>query len=127
MVSGRTDVREGAEEGARRGEVRWASMRESVGSEPGRRRPVLVISSDDFNRSRIRTVLVAAMTGNFGLSKAPGNVLVEAVESGLPRDSVVNVSQLATLDKGYLGERVGSLGTRTMLAVDDGLRTALAL
>jgi len=127
LVSGRTDVSEGAEEGARRGEVRWASMREPVGSEPGRRRPVLVISSDDFNRSRIRTVLVAAMTGNLGLSKAPGNVLVEAVESGLPRDSVVNVSQLATLDKGYLGERVGSLGTRTMLAVDDGLRTALAL
>ena len=126
-MSGRTDVSEGAEEGARRGEVRWASMREPVGSEPGRRRPVLVISSDDFNRSRIRTVLVAAMTGNLGLSKAPGNVLVEAVESGLPRDSVVNVSQLATLDKGYLGERVGSLGTRTMLAVDDGLRTALAL
>ena len=126
-MSGRTDVSERAEEGARRGEVRWASMREPVGSEPGRRRPVLVISSDDFNRSRIRTVLVAAMTGNLGLSKAPGNVLVEAVESGLPRDSVVNVSQLATLDKGYLGERVGSLGTRTMLAVDDGLRTALAL
>jgi mRNA interferase MazF len=70
---------------------------------------------------------VAAMTGNLGLSEAPGNVLVEAVESGLPRDSVVNVSQLATLDKGYLGELVGSLGTRTMLAVDDGLRTALAL
>jgi len=127
LVSGRTDVSEGAEEDARRGEVRWASMREPVGSEPGRRRPVLVISSDDFNRSRIRTVLVAAMTGNLGLSKAPGNVLVEAVESGLPRDSVVNVSQLATLDKGYLGERVGSLGTRTMLAVDDGLRTVLAL
>jgi mRNA interferase MazF len=102
-------------------------MREPVGSEPGRRRPVLVISSDDFNRSRIRTVLVAAMTGNLGLSEAPGNVLVEAVESGLPRDSVVNVSQLATLDKDYLGERVGLLGTRMMLAVDDGLRTALAL
>ncbi len=102
-------------------------MREPVGSEAGRRRPVLVISSDDFNRSRIRTVLVAAMTGNPGLSEAPGNVLVEAVESGLPRDSVVNVSQLATLDKGYLGELVGSLGTRTMLAIDDGLRMSLAL
>lgn len=127
MVSGRPDAGVGVEEVVRRGEVRWASMREPVGSEPGRRRPVLVISSDDFNRSRIRTVLVAAMTGNLGLSEAPGNVLVEAVESGLPRDSVVNISQLATLDKDYLGERVGLLGTRMMLAVDDGLRTALAL
>lgn len=127
MVSGGTDVSGGAGEGARRGEVWWASMRQPVGSEPGRRRPVLVISSDDFNRSRIRTVLVAAMTGNLGLSEAPGNVFVEAVESGLPRDSVVNVSQLATLDKGYLGGRVGFLPTRTMLAIDDGLRTVLAL
>ncbi len=103
-------------------------MRQPVGSEPGRRRPVLVVSADGFNRSRIRTVLVAAVTSNLMLSEAPGNVLVEAVESGLPGDySVVNVSQLATLDKGYLGERVGSLGTRTMLVVDDGLRIALAL
>jgi mRNA interferase MazF len=126
-LSPRTDASGVPEVGARRGEIRWASMREPVGSEPGRRRPVLVVSADEFNRSRIRTVLVAAVTGNLRLSEAPGNVLVEAVESGLPGDSVVNVSQLATLDKGYLGERVGSLGTRTMLAVDDGLRVALAL
>ena len=113
--------------GPRRGEVRWASLREPAGSEPGRRRPVLVVSSDGFNRSRIRTVLVAALTSNLRLADAPGNVLVEAIESGLVRDSVVNVSQLATLDKDFLGERVGSLGARTMLAVDDGLRTVLAL
>ena len=102
-------------------------MREPAGSEPGRRRPVLVVSSDGFNRSRIRTVLVAAVTSNLRLAEAPGNVLVEPPESGLPRDSVVNVSQVATLDKGLLGDRVGSLGSKTMLAVDDGLRTALAL
>ena len=126
-MSAGDDPPENQGEGLQRGEVRWASMREPVGSEPGRRRPVLVISSDGFNRSRIRTVLVAAVTGNLRLSEAPGNVLVEALESGLPRDSVVNVSQLATLDKDLLGDRVGSLGTRTMLAVDAGLRTALAL
>ena len=102
-------------------------MREPAGSEPGRRKPVLVVSSDGFNRSRIRTVLVAVVTSNLRLAGAPGNVLVEAPDSGLPRDSVVNVSQVATLDKGLLGDRVGSLGSRTMLAVDDGLRTALAL
>jgi mRNA interferase MazF len=86
-----------------------------------------VVSSDGFNLSRIRTVLVAAVTSNLRLADAPGNVLVRGVESGLPRDSVVNVSQLATLDKGFLGDRVGSLGARAMLAVDDGLRTVLAL
>lgn len=88
---------------------------------------MLVVSSDGFNRSRIRTVLVAVLTSNLRLADAPGNVLVGVVESGLVRDSVVNVSQLATLDKGFLGDRVGSLGARTMLAVDDGLRTVLAL
>ena len=127
MVSAWEDPPEDSGGGPRRGEVRWASLREPVGSEPGRRRPVLVVSSDGFNLSRIRTVLVAAVTSNLRLADAPGNVLVRGVESGLPRDSVVNVSQLATLDKGFLGDRVGSLGARTMLAVDDGLRTVLAL
>jgi len=102
-------------------------MREPVGSEPGLRRPVVVISSDEFNRSRIRTVLVAAVTGNLALAEAPGNVTVDALESGLPRDSVVNVSKVATLDKDFPGDRVGSLDTRAMLAVDEGLRTALGL
>ena len=88
---------------------------------------MLVVSSDGFNLSRIRTVLVAALTSNLRLAEAPGNVLVKAIESGLVRDSVVNVSQLATLDKGFLGNQVGSLGARTMLAVDDGLRIVLAL
>ena len=102
-------------------------MRQPAGSEPGGRRPVVVVSSDEFNRSRIRTVLVAAVTGDLGLSEAPGNVLVEALETGLPKDSVINVSQLATLDKSFLGDRVGSLGSRTMVAVEGGLRTALEL
>ena len=104
----------------RRGEIWWATMREPAGSVPGGRRPVMVVPSDEFNR--IRTVLPAAVTGN---------VLVESVETGLPRDSVVNVTQLATLDKGFLGDRVGdrvgALGSRTMLAVEGGLRTALEL
>lgn len=113
--------------GPRRGEVWWASMREPVGSEPGHRRPVLVVSSDGFNRSRIRTVLVAAVSSNLRLSEAPGNVLVQTSESGLPKDSVVNVSQVVTLDKDFLGDRAGTLGARTMLSVDDGLKLAFAL
>jgi mRNA interferase MazF len=113
--------------GVHRGEVWWAGLKESVASEPDYRRPVLVVSSDDFNRSRIKTVLAAILTTNLRLAEAPGNVLVAAGETGLPRDSVVNVSQVVTLDKAFLAERVGLVGGRAMLAIEDGLRTVLAL
>ncbi len=111
----------------RRGEVWWAGLPEPVASEPGYRRPVLIIQSDDFNRSRIRTVIAAVLTTNLRLAAAPGNVLVTSDETGLPRDSVVNVSQIITIDKAFLAERVGCLDDRAMLAVEDGLRTVLAL
>jgi mRNA interferase MazF len=110
-----------------RGEVWWAELPEPAASEPGYRRPVLVVSSDEFNRSRIRTVVAAVLTTNLRLVAAPGNVLVAAEETGLPRDSVVNVSQVFTVDKSFLAERVGLVGSRAMLAVEDGLRTVLAL
>ena len=110
-----------------RGEVWWAELPEPAASEPGYRRPVLVVQSDDFNRSRLRTVIAAVFTTNLGLARAPGNVLIAAEESGLPRDSVVNVSQVVTLDRAFLAERAGSLGTRAMLAVEDGLRMVLKL
>lgn len=110
-----------------RGEVWWAELPEPAASEPGYRRPVLVVSSDEFNRSRIRTVVAAVLTTNLRLAAAPGNVLVSAEETGLPRDSVVNVSQIVTVDKSFLAERVGLVGGRAMLAVQDGLRTVLAL
>ena len=105
-----------------RGEVWWAGL-----PEPGYRRPILVVSSDDFNRSRVRTVVAAVLTTNLRLAAAPGNVLVAARETGLPRDSVVNVSQVVTVDKSFLAERAGLVGGRAMLAVEDGLRTVLAL
>lgn len=112
----------------RRGEVWWAGLPEPTASEPGyRRRPVLVVSSDEFNRSRIRTVVAAVLTTNLRLAAAPGNVLVAAEETGLPRDSVVNVSQVVTVDKSFLDERAGLVDGRAMLAVEDGLRTVLAL
>jgi mRNA interferase MazF len=111
----------------RRGEVWWAGLPEPAASEPGYRRPVLVVSSDEFNRSRIRTVVAAILTTNLRLAAAPGNVLVAAGETGLPRDSVVNVSQVVTVDKSFLTDRAGLVGGRAMLAVEDGLRTVLAL
>lgn len=111
----------------RRGEVWWAELPEPAASEPGYRRPVLVISSDDFNCSRIRTVLATALTTNLSLAEAPGNVLLTSAETGLPRDSVVNVSQVVTLDKSFLTELVGGIGSRSLLAVEDGLKMVLAL
>jgi mRNA interferase MazF len=111
----------------RRGEIWWAELGDPRGSGPGDRRPVLVIQDDGFNRSAIRTVVVAVLTSSVRLAGAPGNVLVPARDSGLPRDSVANVSQLVSLGRGYLEVRVGRLPQRLMAAVDDGLRMVLGL
>ncbi len=84
-----------------RGEVWWADRPQPRGSEPGFRRPVLVVQANAFNRSRIQTVIVAAITSNVDLADAPGNLLLPARSSGLRRDSVVNVSQILTLDRDF--------------------------
>ena len=109
------------------GEVWWADLPEPSGSEPGYRRPVLIVQSDDFNRSRIQTIIVVAVTSNIRLAGAPGNVELGRRSAGLNRESVVNVSQLLTLDRRYLSERVGRLSTAKLREVQDGLRLVLAL
>jgi mRNA interferase MazF len=111
----------------RRGEIWWAGLPEPRRSEPGYRRPVLVIQGDSFNRSRIQTVIVAVITGSLELADAPGNVLLRACQTGLPRDSVANVSQLMTLDRSFFTEHIGTLAQRLQNAVDEGLRTVLEL
>ena len=108
--------------GPRRCDVYWAELREPTGSEPGYRRPVLVVSADSFNRSRISTVVVVAISSNTGLAAAPGNVELPAADSGLPRDSVANVSQILTLDKNQLADRAGAVDFPTMRRVEAGLR-----
>jgi mRNA interferase MazF len=110
-----------------RGEIWWADLPEPRRSEPGYRRPVLIVQADLFNRSRIQTVLVAAITSNMELAAAPGNILLPARSSGLPRDSVVNVSQVLTLDRSFLSEQAGALPPRLQGAVDQGLRLVLQL
>jgi mRNA interferase MazF len=110
-----------------RGEVWWADLPEPRRSEPGYRRPVLVVQADSFNRSRVQTAIVAVITSNLELADAPGNVLVPARATGLSRDSVVNVSQLLTLDRGFLTERAGTLPPRLQNSVEEGLRTVLEL
>jgi mRNA interferase MazF len=110
-----------------RGEIWWADLPEPRGSEPGYRRPVLIVQADSFNDSRIQTAIVAIITSNLGLAEAPGNVLLAARASGLSRDSVVNVSQLWTIDRRFLTEHVGTLPSRVLRSVDEGLRTVLEL
>lgn len=110
-----------------RGEIWWASMSNPRGSEPGYRRPVLVIQSNAFTASRIQTVLVAVLTSNLELAAAPGNLIVKRKQSGLTRDSVVNVPHVVTLNTSFLTEKVGALSPKLMNAVDEGLRLALGL
>ena len=111
----------------RRGDIWWASLPEPSGSEPGYRRPILVVQVDSFNESRIATVVAVAVTSNTNLAQAPGNVMLPRKASGLPRDSVANVSQVITLDKSFLTERIGALHVPLMERVEDGLRLVLGL
>ncbi|MDI6768123.1 MAG: type II toxin-antitoxin system PemK/MazF family toxin [Anaerolineales bacterium] len=111
----------------RRGEIWWASLPDPAGSEPGYRRPVLIIQSDDFNRSRIATIIAAVITSNIRLAQAPGNVLLPAKSSGLLKDSVINVSQVVTIDKSFLTERVGAISSHLLEQVEEGLRLSLSL
>lgn len=110
-----------------RGEIWWADLPEPRRSEPGYRRPVLVIQANSFNRSGIQTTIVAAITTNLELADAPGNVMLSASSAGLTRDSVVNVSQLLTLDRSFLTELAGTLPPRLLRSVDEGLKTVLQL
>ena len=110
-----------------RGEIWWAEMGEPRGSEPGFRRPVVIISSNDFNKSNIQTVIVAVITSNLHLAKAPCNFKLSKKSSGLPQESVVNVSQILTLDKSYLTEAVGNLNNKLINALNDGVKLTLNL
>jgi mRNA interferase MazF len=111
----------------RRGEVWWADLPVPRGSEAGYRRPLLIISANDFNASSIQTVTCAALSTNLRLATAPGNVQLEAGEGGTTRVTIVNVSQLLTVDRRLLDEPAGALAPKTMKRVDAGLRLALEL
>ena len=110
-----------------RGAVWWAELPDPVASEPGFRRPVVIIQSNAFNRSRIKTVIAVVLTSNLRLAAAPGNVLISAADSGLPKDSVANVSLVITVDKRFLSGRSGKLPSRVMKELDSGLRLVLSL
>ena len=111
----------------RRGEIWLASLGDPVGSGPGYRRPMLVVQSDEFNESAIRTSVCATITSNMRLAAAPGNVRISRRVSRLPNDSVVNVSQLITLDKSLLTEKVSRLPAESLREVEAGIKLVLAL
>lgn len=111
----------------KKGEIWWASLADPKGSEPGFRRPTVIVSSNDFNASKINTLIVALITSNLKLSKAPGNFELSKRDSGLPRKSVVNVSQIMTLDKSFLTEKTGKLSNKQINILNDGLKLVLAV
>lgn len=110
-----------------RGTIHWADLGEASGSRPGKRRPVLVVQDDAYNASRLATVLAAVITSNTSLAEMPGNVFLPALLTGLPRDSVVNVTALVTLNKSDLDGSVGALPDHLLGEVDRGLRQVLGL
>lgn len=110
-----------------RGGVYWVDLGEPMGSRPAKRRPVLVVQSDPYNESRLATVLAAVITSNTRLAMMPGNVFLPTVATGLPRDSVANVTALVTLNKDELEGPVGRLPGGLMREIDQGLRRVLGL
>ncbi|MCB1034379.1 MAG: type II toxin-antitoxin system PemK/MazF family toxin [Acidobacteria bacterium] len=109
----------------RQGEIYWLDLGEPSGSGPGFRRPHVVVQNDLFNRSRIWTTVVCALTSNLLRADAPGNVRLEKGEAGLPKASVVNVSQVFTVDKEILVQRVGKLSPERLAQVLEGLNLLL--
>ena len=111
----------------RRGDVCWADLGDPLGSEPGFRRPVLVIQDDEFNASRIATVIVLSITSNMELRTLPGCVWLKAHETGLGKDSIVNTTQMRSINKSTIEEHVGQLDDATMFMVDNAIKRVLGL
>jgi mRNA interferase MazF len=107
------------------GDVWWADLGEPSGAEPGFRRPVVVVQGDSFNHSALRTVVTVPLTSNLRWESAPGNVRLTKRMTGLARDSVANVSQIVTVDRSILTERVGSISSSKLELVLAGIDTVL--
>lgn len=110
-----------------RGGVYWVDLGEPIGSEPGYRRPVLVVQEDPFNASGLATTIVLSLTSNMGLSEFPGCVSIMAVESGLPKNSVANATQIRTIDKSRIDDYVGTLSDEIMFMIDNSIRSVLGV
>jgi mRNA interferase MazF len=111
----------------RRGDIYWVDLGEPVGSEPGYKRPVLVVQDDEFNRSKLATVIVLSLTTNLELKNMPGCVLLKSQESGLNKDSVVNATQIRTIDRSRMIEHVGQLDDMVMFMIDNAIKRVMGL
>lgn len=111
----------------KRGQIWWASLPAPAGSGPGYKRPVVIIQADEFNKSRIHTVVVAVITSNLRLSKAPGNIELEKTKTGLNKKSVINSSQIITIDKQFLKSKAGQLNKSTLQQLNEGIELVLGL
>lgn len=110
-----------------RGEIWWVDLGIPFGSEPGFRRPVLIIQDDAFNESNINTIIVAAISSNLILAEAPGNIFLAKKESNLSKDSIINTSQIVTLDRERFSEPVGKLNLRLMANVEKGIKLVVGI
>ena len=110
-----------------RGDIWWAALPASKASEPGFKRPLIIVQSDDFNRSQINTVIAVILTSNLQLSLSPGNLFLKSKETGLRKNSVANVSQMVTTDRSFLIEKIGKLSPNKMKQLEEGLRLVLSL
>jgi len=110
-----------------RGEIWWADLGLPFGSEPRFNRPVIIFQDNSFNKSKIRTTVVLSISTNLLLADAPGNVLLKKEESRLPKDGVINVSQISTIDKQRLIEKIGTISTSTEEKIDTGVKLVLGL
>ena len=111
----------------KRGQIWWAELPDPQASEPGYKRPVLIVQADEFNSSRISTVIVVSLTSNLKLADAPGNVYISKTKTDLSKDSIANVSQIITLDKDFLTEQIGALDNFTLRQIDAGLQLVLSV
>ena len=111
----------------KRGEIWWASMDEPKGSEPGYRHPVVIASTNSFNDSLIQTIIAVVITSNIRLADAPGNFKLPKSKVGLSKDSVVNISQVITLDKTYFTNQIGKLNTKQIYQLNDGLKLVFGI
>lgn len=111
----------------RRGEIWWADLGEPRDSEPGYRRPVLIVQDDQFNRSNLATAIVLSLTSNLKYQDLPGNIFLSKIKSGLAQDSVINVTQMTTINKSWLDEYVSDVPASIMVQVDYGLSLVLGL
>lgn len=107
------------------GDIYWVDLDEPSGSEPGYKHPHVVIQNNLFNRSRIQTVIVLALTSNLRRANAPGNILLEKGEANLPKQSVVNVSQVFTVDKSQLDEYIGTLSSKRVGEILNGIKLVI--